>query len=146
MKMNYLNKLYTSFFALSFLLMSCEKEDELVVDREVSPVLVTVAGSSFLPSEPVKVTAGIYELDKSGILDRSVGIDTIPVTGLPVKVMLNNATLTELTTDANGQVSLEKSWAGLGLTAPASGKFLVLEWSGTHKGQAFTKTGRVVVK
>lgn len=146
MKVYTLKNLYACFFAFSFFLMSCEKEEELVVDRVVSPVLVTVAGSSFLPSEPVKVTAGIYELDKSGILNSSIGVDTIPVSGLAVKVMLNNNTLTELTTDANGQVSLEKSWSELGLAAPAAGKFLVLEWSGSHKGQAFTKTGRVVVK
>ena len=146
MKINHLPKFYTLFFALIFFLMSCEKEDELVVDRVVSPVLITVSGSSFLATEPVRVTTGIYELDKSGILDNKVGLDTIPVTGLAVKVMLNNAAITELTTDAAGQVSMEKTWAELGLATPTAGRFLVLEWSGSHKGQAFTKTSRVVVK
>jgi hypothetical protein len=60
--------------------------------------------------------------------------------------MLHNTAITELTTDADGQVSMEKTWAELGLAAPTSGKFLVLDWSGSHKGQVFTKTSRVVVK
>ncbi|PSR57381.1 hypothetical protein AHMF7605_19995 [Adhaeribacter arboris] len=126
--------------------MSCEKEDELVVDRVVSPVLVTVTGNSFLATEPVMVTTTIAELNKSGILDHSVGIDTLPVSNLPIKVLLNNNTLAELTTDAAGTVTLNKTWADLGITAPAVGNSVVLEWSGNYKGQAFTKTGRVQVK
>lgn len=145
MKTNHIPKFLTAF-ALSLLLMSCEKEDSLVVDRVVSPVLVTVDGTSFLPSESVKVTTSIYELDKSGILDHTVGIDTIPVTGLAIKVMLNNAALAELITDATGKVSLDKSWAELGLAAPAVGNAVTLEWSGIYKGQAFTKPSRVLVK
>ncbi len=146
MKIKDINKLFTLLFGLSFFLMSCEKEDELVVDRVVSPVLVTVSGNSFLATEPVMVTTTIAELDKSGILDHMVGIDTIPVSNLPIKVLLNNNTLAELTTDASGTVTLNKTWADLGLAAPAAGNSVVLEWSGNYKGQAFTKTGRVQVK
>ncbi len=146
MKIKAINKLFAVLFGLSFFLMSCEKEDELVIDRVVSPVLVTVTGNSFLATEPIMVTTTIAELDKSGILDHTVGIDTIPVSNLPIKVMLNNSTLAELTTDASGTVTLNKTWADLGITTPATGNAVVLEWSGNYKGQAFTKPARVQVK
>ena len=146
MKIKYSLKLFTLLCGLSALLLGCEKEDELVVDRVVSPVLVTVAGASFLPTEPVVVTATIAELDKSGLLNNAVGIDTIPVANLPIKVLLNNNALADLTTDAAGTVSLGKTWAELGLAAPTKGNVVILEWSGSYKGQAFTKPARVVVK
>ena len=146
MKIRYNKNLFTALFAFSFLLLGCEKEDEMVVDRVVSPVLVTIAGASFTATEPVKVTATIYELDKSGILNNAVGIDSIPVTNLAIMVKVNNATVAELTTDQAGKVELNKSWAELGLTAPQKANTVTLEFAGSHKGQAFTKPARVQVK
>ena len=135
-----------ALFTSSFSLMSCEKEDEMVVDRVVSPVLVITNGSTFLPSEAVTITATFYELNKSGILNNAVGIDSIPVANLAVKVMLSNSAIAELTTDAAGKVTLSKSWVDLGLTAPIAGNAVNLGWSGNYKNQAFTKISRVQVK
>ena len=135
-----------ALFTFSFSLMSCEKEDEMVVDRVVSPVLVITNGSTFLPSEAVTITATFYELNKSGILNNAVGIDSIPVANLAVKVMLSNSAIAELTTDAAGKVTLSKSWVDLGLTAPIAGNAVNLGWSGNYKNQAFTKISRVQVK
>jgi hypothetical protein len=129
------------------LLTGCEKEEELVVDRVVSPVLVTFAGAaSFTAAEPVKVTATIYELDKSGILDHTVGIDSIPLANMAVTVRLGSTALAQLTTNQAGEVALEKTWSELGLAAPKAGNTVTLEWAGAHKGQTFAKQGKVQVK
>ena len=146
MKSKYISKICLSLFGLSFLLISCEKEDAMVVDRVVSPVLVTLSGSSFTAAEPVKVTATIFELDKSGLLNHAVGIDSLPVANLAITVKLNATTLAELTTDPVGKVNLTKTWSELGLATPKSGNTINLEFSGSHKGQPFTKPSRVQVK
>jgi hypothetical protein len=145
MKVIYKNKLLAGLLAAG-LLMSCEKEEELVVDRVVSPVLVTFAGASFAATEPVKVTATIYELDKSGLLNHAAGIDSIPLANMAVTVKMGNSALAQLTTNQAGQVALEKTWADLGLASPAKGNTITLEWAGSHKGQAFAKQGKVQVK
>ena len=146
MKSKYISKLFLGLFGSAFLLMGCEKEDAMVVDRVVSPVLVMVSGTSFTAAEPVKVTATIYELDKSGLLNHAVGIDSIPVANLAITVKLNATTLAELTTDPAGKVNLTKSWSELGLASPKAGNTVNLEFAGSHKGQAFTKPSRVQVK
>ncbi|KAA5540821.1 hypothetical protein [Adhaeribacter rhizoryzae] len=146
MKLKYSSKLFLSLVGAAFLLMSCEKEDAMVVDRVISPVLVTVAGSAFTAAEPVNVTATIYELDKSGLLDHTVGIDSIPLSNLAIKVKLNATTLADLTTDQKGKVIITKTWSELGLAAPKAGNTVNIEFSGSHKGQAFTKPARVQVK
>lgn len=138
-------KMFSALFTLSFLLMGCEKE-EMVIDRVVSPVLVVTNGATFLPTESVNVTATFYELDKSGILNNAVGIDSIPVSNLTIKVMLNNAAIAELTTDQAGKVNLNKAWSELGLATPKSGNAVNLGWSGNYKNQAFTKLYKVQVK
>jgi hypothetical protein len=146
MKSKYISKLFLGLFGSAFFLMGCEKEDAMVVDRVVSPVLVMVAGTSFTAAEPVKVTATSYELDNSGLLNHAVGIDSIPVANLAITVKLNATTLAELTTDPAGKVNLTKSWSELGLASPKAGNTVNLEFAGSHKGQAFTKPSRVQVK
>ena len=146
MNLKYTTKLFTALLAFSLVLMGCEKEDEMVVDRVVAPVLVITNNSTFLPTETVNLTATFYELDKSGILNNAVGIDSIPLANLAVKVMLSNSAIADLTTDASGKVSISKSWSDLGLAAPKSGNAVNLGWSGNHKNQAFTKLLRVQVK
>jgi hypothetical protein len=146
MKAIYKTKLLAVLLSAS-LLMGCEKEEELVVDRVVSPVLVTFAGAvSYAAAEPVKVTTTVYELDKSGLLNHAVGIDSIPLANMALTVKLGNNALAQLTTDAAGRVVLEKTWAELGLASPRAGNTVTLEWAGSHKGQAFAKQQKVQVK
>jgi hypothetical protein len=146
MKMKIKNNFLAGLLAAG-LLMGCEKEPEMVVDRVVSPVLVTFAGgASFTAAEPVKVTATIYELNKSGILNHAVGIDTIPLANMAITVKLGNNSLAQLTTNQAGEVALEKTWAELGLASPRAGNTVTLDWAGSHKGQAFIKQGKVQVK
>ncbi|MCJ8167487.1 hypothetical protein MKJ04_21780 [Pontibacter sp. E15-1] len=146
MKVIHTRNILPALLALCIFLMSCEKEDAMVVDRVEAPVLITITGVSFEASEPVNVTATVYELDKSGILDHTVGIDSIPVANLSLKIVANGIAMGEYTTDAVGKVNLTKSWGELGFASPEKGNAAQLEWSGSYKGQAFTKLSRVQVK
>ncbi|GHB56176.1 hypothetical protein [Persicitalea jodogahamensis] len=135
------------------------KVDDPFVDRVVAPVLVDIVGASFgapLSSEPtvsyatsgkVMLTARLLELDKSGILDKNIGIDSIPVANIPMKITLRNgASLGEVTSNAQGVVSLEKTWAELGVASPKAGTVVKISWSGNYKGIAFTRLSQVQAK
>ena len=95
-------KALTAFtVALSIFLISCEEEDPFV-DRTEAPLLLVFdevtgylasGGLTSVPSvsktvtaatytQPVTLSVNLYELDKSGILDHTVGIDSIPVAGV----------------------------------------------------------------
>lgn len=138
-------------------LAGCMKKDDPFVDRVAAPVLVVIDNASGdgggLTAEPVvnqKVDAPvtmavrIYELDKSGLLDNKVGIDSIPVTSLSLKLTLRNGTaLGDLKTDGTGKASLTKTWSELGVAAPKAGSSIQLTWSGEYKGQAFSRLSRV---
>lgn len=138
------------------LLAGCEKKEDPFVDRVVAPVLVVVdgaadgGGQTAEPvvtqkiSTPVIMTVKVFELDKSGILDYKVGIDSIPVASLAVKLTKRDGTaIADLTTDAAGKATLTKTWEELGIAKPAVGSSVALTWRGEYKGQAFTRLSRV---
>ncbi|WP_345267952.1 hypothetical protein [Nibrella viscosa] len=139
------------------LLAGCEKKVDPFVDRVAAPVLVVIdnavgdgGGTVAEPvvsqkvSGPVTLGVRIYELDKSGILNNKVGIDSIPVTSLSIKLTKRDGTaLGELKTDAKGKASLTKTWAELGIADPKAGLSVSLTWTGAHKGQAFSRLSRV---
>lgn len=133
---------------------ACEKADPFV-DRVVSPVLVVVQGIDGVPASgltteptvPASITADagatikILELDKSGILDYKIGIDSIPVSGIKISYKLRStgALVKEVTTDSKGMANLSTSWASLGVTAPKAGSTVKLIATGTYKDQQFSK-------
>ena len=139
------------------MLVACEKKEDPFVDRVVAPVLVVVdnatgdgGGQTGEPvvsqkiAGPVTMAVRIYELDKAGILDNKVGIDSIPVGSLAIKLTKRDGTAVgNLTTDASGKASLSKTWAELGITAPKAGSSVLLTWTGEYKGQAFARLSRV---
>lgn len=148
-----------ALFALLVLTTSCKEVDDPFVPRVVAPVLVAIDGIAYgdFSTEPtvsytktgnVILSARILELDKTNILDYTKGIDSLPVANTKIVISLRStgATIAELTTDAKGKVSVEKTWAALGLTAPATGNSVPINWSGTYKGQAFTRLSRISVK
>jgi hypothetical protein len=145
-----------SLVALVGLSLASCKVDDPFVDRVVAPVLVDIIGASFgapISAEPtvsyavagkVTLTARLLELDKTNILDHTKGIDSIPVANIPIKITLRTgATLGEATSNAQGVVSLEKSWAELGVAAPKAGTTVKISWSGSYKGIAFTRLSQV---
>lgn len=133
---------------------ACEKADPFV-DRVVSPVLVVVQGIDGVPASgltteptvPASITANagatikILELDKSGILDYKIGIDSIPVSGIKIsyKLRTTGALVKEVTTDSKGFASLSTSWASLGVTSPKTGSSVKLIATGAYKDQQFSK-------
>ncbi|KAB7731320.1 hypothetical protein F5984_11020 [Rudanella paleaurantiibacter] len=136
---------------------ACQKVDDPFVDRVAAPVLVIIENATGdgggLTGEPVlsqkvsgavSVGVRILELNKDGILNNKVGIDSIPVAGLALKVTLRNGTaLGDVTTDSRGRATLSKTWSELGVAAPRSGSVVLLTWTGSHKGQGFSRLSRV---
>ncbi len=147
-------------------LLGCQKEEDPFVDRVQSPVLVWIenadrkdylAGGGLyaepsvsVPANqldaPVQLTAVIYELDKSGLLNHAVGIDSIPVANLAITLQFRNGTrIADLVTDGDGRVTLTKTWQELNVAAPREGSNVRIAWTGTHKGQPFLRYSRVDV-
>ena len=135
-----------SFFA-------CEKQDPFV-DRIISPLLITITGSDGIPSsglttEPsvtaligidAKVSLRFLELNKAGLLDYKVGIDSIPAKGLTITYKLRNGTkIKDIQTNDKGIAVFESTWTSLGIPAPKAGSSVKLTATGTYKDITFSK-------
>lgn len=123
-------------FSAGLMFASCEDVSDMAVDRIASPVLVMVGGVES-GETTFSITSTIYELDKSGILDQNVGIDSIPLPGINIAVTAVSSSnirtvIDNLTTDSNGEVLLSKPVGDLDDISS-------LEWTGEYKGQSFTK-------
>ncbi|HEY0741570.1 MAG TPA: hypothetical protein VGD40_08910 [Chryseosolibacter sp.] len=154
------------------LFISCEEEDPFV-DRSAAPVLMVFdevsgylasGGLTSVPSvsktvtaatysDPVILSVTLYELDKSGILDHAVGIDSIPVAGVPMTFSLRNGTMPiEAISDVEGKVLISTTWENLGVTdvativaaKPARSITIPLLWKGSHNGISFSRYSQVV--
>lgn len=135
---------------------SCKVEDPFL-ERNVAPVLVDIVGAPFgapIASEPtvtyaatatkLTLSARLLELDKTNILDHTKGIDSIPVPNLTIKITLRSgAILGEVTSSSEGLVTIDKTWAELGIPAPKAGSISRISWTGNHKGIAFTRYSQV---
>lgn len=123
------NILYLFAAALFFFTTSCV-EEKLAFTVVESPVLGLIAET---PADEgmVAFTGTFYELDKSGILDQNIGIDSIPVAGLELRVESQERTLLQtIVTAADGTTVFEMPATELeGVTR--------LEWAGTYDGQVF---------
>ncbi len=160
-----------ALLALAVMFTSCDEEDPFT-HRVVSPVLLVFEGvTGYLASggltsvpsitktvtidnytDPVTLNVFIYELDKSGVLDNTVGIDSIPVSNLAINFLKRDGTIIEAaSTDASGMVSVTKSWEELGIvdieeivnTAAARTIVIPFSWSGVYKNQAFIRYSQV---
>ncbi len=130
--MKYLSYITKSILCLllTVSLTSCE-EEELAFEVVASPVLATFETTVPATAGNVSVTATFYELDKSGILDKEIGIDSMPINGLAVDVFINEATLVgNLVTDSDGKAVFETAPSDLQGTSR-------LEWVGEYSGQSF---------
>lgn len=132
---------------------ACEKSDPFVA-RVVSPVLLLVQGSdgvlsNGMTTEPTvpsliagdaSVALKVLELDKTGILDYKVGIDSLPVSGVKITFKLRTgAVLKEVSTDTKGVATLSTTWASLGIAAPKAGSSVKLTATGIYKDVTFSK-------
>ena len=132
---------------LMLLGQACVESEDLLTPNVAAPVLLLLQGTSFSATSPVSVNSKTFELDKTNILDHSLGIDSIPVASLPLEVYVaNTRKVASLTTDAEGSADLVISWADLGVEAPKSGTQVSLEFAGTYKSIAFRKYHTVRVQ
>nr|MBI1229449.1 hypothetical protein [Cytophagales bacterium] len=144
----YINKasLLIAFFSVVYL-TSCVEGVELATPNVAAPVLVLLQGNTFDATAPVSVVGRFYELDKTGILDQNVGIDSIPVSGLQIRVFINQTEeVGSATTDSDGRIVFQQPWSGLGVPSPTSGRQIRLEFAGTHKNIAFRQYHNVRVR
>lgn len=159
-------------FAALVTLSSCNEEDPFV-DRVEAPVLLDFdevtgylasGGLTAVPSvtktvtaanytSPVVLSLTVYALDKSGILDHTVGIDSIPVTGLKIVFSKRDGSgPVEVTSGSDGKVIVATTWEALGVTdvqaiatsSPARSITIGLTWTGEYKGQSFARYSQVV--
>ena len=96
---------YPIIFSLliGLIFTSCLKDD-LAFDVVESPVLAVFEDMG-AGTDNLTVKATFYDLDKSGILDHTIGIDSIPVANMEISVfILSNQLVETLTTDASGEV------------------------------------------
>lgn len=106
-------------------------EEELPFEVVESPVLALFEDVESSTDGMLSVRATFYELDKSGILDHTIGIDSTVLSGLPIEVFVNESQLIgSFTTDTNGEILFEEDINTIG----SAGR---LEWVGSHKGVGF---------
>lgn len=84
------------------ILSSCQEESDLVLDRVTSPVLLVTD-----PISESEIQATFYELDKSRILDHTVGIDSIPIPNLSIEVFSGSTSVGTFSTDNSGAIVVE---------------------------------------
>jgi hypothetical protein len=116
MKTSYLSIILV---ALTLSLTNCEDESDMAVNKVASPVLLDVKSGTG------EVTATFYELDKTGILDHTIGIDSIPIANLAIEVFAASTSIGTFTTDGDG--SFKVTYTG---TKPN-------EFAGIHKNIPF---------
>lgn len=112
-------KLFT-LTLIVFVGVSCSEESDLAITRVVSPVVIETEDVT-----ADQVRAIFFELDKTGILDHTVGIDSIAVPNLAIEVFASTTSLGTFTTDGSGAIVVDY----LG-TKPT-------EYAGSYKGIAF---------
>jgi len=98
---------------------ACSEESDLAIKRVVAPVVMEKDNSG------TEVTATFFELDKSGLMDHTVGIDSIPVPNLAIEVFAGGTSKGVFTTDADGSIVVAYTGA------------VPNEFAGTYKGIAF---------
>ncbi len=115
---------------LASLLTSCTSDD-LAFEVIESPVLALFEEEIDDAAGSISMTATFYELDKSGILDKSIGIDSTLISGLSVTVFINETTeVGSLTTGSDGTATFEKTISELNGASR-------LEWVGTYNDTPF---------
>lgn len=121
--------LFTAF-VLASLLTSCTSDD-LAFEVIESPVLALFEEEIDDTAGSISMTATFYELDKSGILDKNIGIDSTLISGLSVAVFINETTqVGTLTTGSDGTATFEKPISELAGVSR-------LEWVGTYNDTPF---------
>jgi len=118
------------FLAAILLTLTSCLEEKLAFTVEASPVLGLIEAAPAAEGM-IAYVGTFYELDKSGILDNNIGIDSIPVAGLELKVETQRRdALQTIVTGADGTATFT-------MEADDLQDVTRLEWTGTFEGKAF---------
>jgi hypothetical protein len=150
----------------------------VLVDIVGAPFGAPLASTPSVPYDSSKqeltLTSRLLELDKTNILDHTKGIDSIPVANIKItiayelaktvkkdtlkfngqiytfaaEVFKTSGKLGDVTSDANGLVTVKTNYKALGLEGnriQRKDDIIKLTWTGTHKGIAFTRTSQMSV-
>jgi hypothetical protein len=123
---NYIKYTFAIAFA-ALVLSSCEEVADNPIPHIASPVLLETATLD-TDETTAEIMATFYELDKTGIMDNTVGIDSIPLANLSVQVFAGTASLGTFTTDNAGSFTV---------TYDPSTITDKLEWAGIYNNVAF---------
>lgn len=112
---------------VAFTLSACEEVADNAIPHIASPVLLETA-QVVADESTSEVRATFYELDKTGIMDNTIGIDSIPIANLSIQVFAGGGSLGTFTTDNAGSFVV---------TYDPSTITDKLEWAGTYNNIAF---------
>ncbi len=113
------------FLLIGSLMVGCI-EDELQFDVVESPVLAIFEDVDTGSQNEIAVRATFYELDKSGILDKNIGIDSTRISGLPIEIFTSQSqSLGTFTTDGQGEILFQAPFSDISGVSR-------LEWVGTY--------------
>ncbi|MGB3849235.1 MAG: hypothetical protein WA958_04660 [Tunicatimonas sp.] len=137
-------------FAIAFValvLSSCEEVADNPIPHIASPVLVEVETlGKYTPLDQVTLLTKISDLDKSGIMDNAVGIDTIPVSLASIQVLKDvdgsEETFFSPLSLNQGEATITADWADI-LPAdakPEDGLPIEFEYFETYENIPFRKT------
>ncbi len=142
-----------------------------VVGAEWASPIATVPSVTYDSSaQQIVLSVRLLRLDKTNLLDYTKGIDSIPAANIPVTVAFsltkevkaealpaydfveelfsNSGSLGTFTSDADGLVSITKSYADFGLEGNRMQRKddkVSLTWSGAYEGKPFTRLSQLSV-
>lgn len=142
---------YTFAIALVALTLSaCEEVADNAIPHIASPVLVEIETlGKYTPLDQVTLSAKISDLDKSGIMDNAVGIDTIPAALPSIQVLKdvngNEETFFSPLSLTQGVGTIVADWADIlpNGAKPEDGLSVEFEYFETYENIPFRRVYRL---
>lgn len=142
-------KRYVSYHLLALLIIvfaACEDVEDNAIPNIAAPVLVEIETlGKYTPLDQVTIATTISDLDKTGILDNTVGIDTVPASLSSIQVLKDVGGTTETffsplsLTQGSGVIVAD--WADIlpADSAPEDGLEVAFEYFETYENVPFRK-------
>lgn len=131
---------------VAFTLSACEDVADNAIPHIASPVLVEVSTlGKYTPLDQVVLSTKISDLDKSGIMDNAVGIDTVPASLASIQVLKDIGGATETFFSplslTQGLATIVADWTDIlpAGTLPEDGEEVKFEYFETYENIPFRK-------
>lgn len=126
--------------------VACEDVSDNAIPNIASPVLIEIETlGQYTPLDQVTLSVAVSDLDKSGIMDNTIGIDTIPATLSSIQVLKDVADVEETFFSplslANGTGTIVADWVDIlpEDAAPEDGLEVEFEYFETYENIPFRK-------